>query len=116
MSDAVQMPPSLPVVPRVAPVRAAEHIDPPKKSQTENHSSDERRQESREAALQRAASADDRRMQISRDEAARRFVYRSVEAETGEVVWQYPAEQMLRRAKYLRQAEEQLKHEVDEKA
>jgi uncharacterized FlaG/YvyC family protein len=110
MSDAVQMPPTLPVVPRVAPVRAAEHVEPPKKPQTENHNSGEHRQESD------ASNADDRRMRISRDEVARRFVYRSVEADSGDVVWQYPAEEMLRRAHYLRQVEAQLQHQVDEKA
>ena len=110
MSDAVQMPPTLPVVPRVAPVRAAEHVEPPKKPQTENHNSGDRREESP------ASSADDRHMRISRDEVARRFVYRSVEADTGDVVWQYPAEEMLRRAHYLRHVEEQLQHQVDEKA
>jgi uncharacterized FlaG/YvyC family protein len=114
MSDAVQMPPTLPVVPRVAPVRAAEHIEPPKKSQTDSQSSNQQRQES--DAGSQAVASDQRQMRISRDEAARRFVYRSVVSDTGEVVWQYPAEEMLRRAHYLRKVEEQVRHTVDEKA
>jgi len=115
MTDAVQLPPSLPVVPRVAPVRAAEHVEPPKKPQTENHnSSDQRQQQERAAEIQRAISNEDRHMRISRDDATRSFVYRSVEADSGEIVWQYPAEQIIRRAHYLR-AEEQ-KHAVDERA
>jgi uncharacterized FlaG/YvyC family protein len=114
MSDAVQLPPVLPVVPRVAPVRAAEHIDPPKKSQTENHNSSD--QQSRDAQIQNAIADADKRLKISKDEASRGFVYRSIENETNKVVWQWPAEEILRRAQYLRELEENLRHEVDETA
>jgi uncharacterized FlaG/YvyC family protein len=115
MSDAVQLPPSLHVVPRVAPVRAAEQVDPPKKSQTDNHNSSDQRQESGDAALQRAIASQNRDMHISRDELAKTFVYRSVESDTGQLVWQWPAEQILKHAQYMREIEEQASHKVDEK-
>ena len=106
----------MPVVPRVAPVRPAEHVEPPKKPQTENHNSENRRQEKRESAAQAAVTdAAERHLRITRDDAAKAFVYRSVEAETGDVVWQWPSEQILRRAQYRHEAEQQ-SHEVDEKA
>jgi len=113
MSDAVQLPPSLPVVPRVAPVRPAEHIDPPKKSQTENHNSSDQRESPTQDG---ASSANDRHLTITRDKAMQAFVYRYIEADTGEVVWQWPAEEILRRAHHMREMEEQLRHEVDQKA
>ena len=115
MSDAVQMPPSMPVVPRVAPVRAAEHVEPPKKSQTENHNSSDHRQDKSDPARETSRAAD-RDLYITRDEATQGFVYRSVEADTGEIVWQWPTEQILRRAQYMRDVEEQAQHELDEKA
>jgi len=106
----------MPVVPRVAPVRPAEHVEPPKKPQTENHNSSDHRKDNREASAQAAASdAADRHLRITRDDAAESFVYRSVESDTGEVVWQWPSEQILRRAQYMRAVEEEARHEVDER-
>lgn len=113
MSDVVQMPTSMPVVPRVAPVRPAEVVEPPKKPQTDNHSSNEQRHDGAESSVLNAAK---RQMRISRDEAANAFVYRSVEVGTGEVIWQWPSDEILRRAQYLREAEERMRHEVDEEA
>jgi uncharacterized FlaG/YvyC family protein len=58
-------------------------------------------------------------MSITHDEKLKTFVYRSIEEESGDVVWQYPAEEMLRRAEFLRQLEERREeraHEVDERA
>lgn len=113
MSDAIQMPASMPVVPRVAPVRPAEVVEPPKKPQTESHNSNEQRQDSGEATV---LKANQRQMRISHDKAAQAFVYRSVEAGTGEVVWQWPSDDILRRAQYQREAEERIRHEIDEEA
>jgi hypothetical protein len=116
MSDAVQMPPLMLVVPRVAPVHAAEHVEPPKKPQTGNRESRDRRNDG-EADLPKAAlSASERHLRIMHDDAAKTFVYRSVEAETGDVVWQWPTQQILRRAAYAHEAETQQRHEVDQKA
>ena len=56
-----------------------------------------------------------RHLTITRDEAANTFVYRSIDAETGEVVWQYPVEQVLRMAHRLRELEGLEAHKVDQK-
>src|SRR6185503_13821946 len=45
------------------------------------------------------------RLTITKDEAANTFVYRSINAETGAVMWQYPVEQVLRMAHRLRELE-----------
>ena len=55
------------------------------------------------------------RLTITKDETANTFVYRSISAETGEVVWQYPVEQVLRMAHRLRELEGLDSHQVDEK-
>ena len=52
---------------------------------------------------------------ITRDEDANTFVYRSINADTGEVVWQYPVEQVLRMAHRLRELEGLDEHQVDRK-
>ena len=116
MSDPIQaVPPSAVAVPRVTPVRPEPPVEPPKKSQAENRGSNDYRDSERKAAL-----AAERQMSITRDENLKAFVYRSIEAESGEVVWQFPAEEMLRRAEHLRQLEEKrledLAREVDERA
>ena len=113
MSDAVQMPPMMPVVPRVAPVHPAEHVEPPKKPQTEQQNTGDRR---RDGESKGALAASERHLRIMHDDAAKTFVYKSVEAETGDVVWQWPSEQILRRATYAHEAETQQRHEVDQKA
>jgi uncharacterized FlaG/YvyC family protein len=94
-------------------VRPAQHVEPPKKPQTENHNTSEQRQDSAEAAVLKAT---ERQMHITHDKAAQAFVYRSVDEGTGEVVWQWPSDEILRRARYLREAEERMRHEVDEEA
>jgi hypothetical protein len=55
------------------------------------------------------------RLTITKDEAANAFVYRSISAETGEVLWQYPVEQVLRMAHRLRELEGLDGHQLDEK-
>jgi len=55
------------------------------------------------------------RLTITRDEGANAFVYRSVNADTGEVVWQYPVEQVLRMAHRLRELEGLDARRVDQK-
>lgn len=116
MSDPIQaVSPSAVAVPRVTPVRPEPPVEPPKKPQAENRGSQDYRESERKAAIQA-----ERRLSITRDENLRRFVYRSIEEESGDVVWQFPAEEMLRRAEHLRQLEEKrredLSHEVDERA
>lgn len=116
MTDAVQMPPSMLVVPRVVPVLAAEQVAPPKKPQSENQNSSDRRHDGGGNQPKAALGPSARQMRIMHDDAAKSFVYKSVEADTGEVVWQWPTEQILRRAKYHLEVEAQQRHEVDEKA
>jgi hypothetical protein len=116
MSDPIQaVPPSAVAVPRVTPVRPEPPVEPPKRSQAENRGSQDYRESERKAAIEA-----ERRLSISRDENLRGFVYRSIEEESGDVVWQFPAEEMLRRAEHLRHLEEKrledLSHEVDERA
>lgn len=53
------------------------------------------------------------RLTITRDEAANAFVYRSIDRKSGEVVWQYPVEQVLRMAQRLRELEGLDEHRVD---
>lgn len=115
MSDPIQVVPSAAAVPRVTPVRPEPPVEPPKKAQAENRSSNDYRESERRAAL-----AAERHMSITRDENLKAFVYRSIDADSGDVVWQFPAEEMLRRAEHLRQLEdkrrEETAHEVDERA
>ena len=50
---------------------------------------------------------------ITRDEVANTFVYRSIKPGTGEVVWQYPIEQVLQMAHRLRELENLTEHKID---
>ncbi len=50
-----------------------------------------------------SASTGGTRLSISFDQASNRFVYRGIDAETGEVVNQLPPEEALRRFAYLRE-------------
>jgi hypothetical protein len=115
VSDPIQaVPPSAAAVPRVVPVRPEPPVEPPKKSQPQNRDSEDYRESERKAVEA------ERRLSITRDENIRGFVYRSIEKDSGDIVWQFPAEEMLRRAAHLRQIEERrredLSHEVDEQA
>jgi flagellar protein FlaG len=53
------------------------------------------------------------RLTITKDEAANTFVYRSINRDTGEVMWQYPVEQVLRMAHRLRELEGLDAHQID---
>lgn len=56
------------------------------------------------------------RLTITRDKIANTFVYRSIDTRSGDVIWQYPVEQVLRMAHRLREMEGLDAHKVDEKA
>ncbi len=56
---------------------------------------------------------DTSRLSIDLDADLNRFIYRSIDKVTGEVVGQYPAEEILRTIKYLREVEGLI---VDERA
>ncbi len=116
MSDPIQVsPPSAVAVPRVVPIRPEPPVEPPRRSQADNRATDDYRESQRKASAEA-----ERHMTISRDKNTRAFVYRSVDVESGDVIWQYPAEEMLRRSEYLRQMEdrrrEEIAHEIDERA
>jgi hypothetical protein len=116
MSDPIQVsPPSAVAVPRITPIRPEPPVEPPRRSQADNRGSDDYRESQRKASAEA-----ERHMMISRDKATRAFVYRSVDVDSGDVLWQYPAEEMLRRSEYLRQLEdrrrEEIAHEVDQRA
>jgi len=115
MSDPVQMPPSTPFTPpRVTPVHVADPVEPATKPQSDNRSAGDHKPGSDRPSTQ--TSAADRHLTITREPALQSFVYRSIESDSGEVVWQYPAEQVLRRARTLRELEERHRREVAEKS
>jgi hypothetical protein len=109
MTDQIQMPPPTVVaVPRAAPVVAPEVVEPAKKPQTENRKSGD---QSRGEDQSRAS----RQLSITRNEDLNAFVYRSIEIESGDVMWQWPSEDVLRRAESYRLRTEAESHAVDEK-
>ena len=112
MTDAihpVQVPPPVIAVPRAAPVVAPEVVEPVKKPQTENRKGgDQSRGEDQ--------GKSSRQLSITRNEDLNTFVYRSIEIESGDVVWQYPSEDVVRRAESYRQRQDAENHAVDQKA
>ena len=111
MTDTIQLVPSVPVVARVAPVRADLHVEPAKQSQADNRSANH----GNESDHQTEQPA--RHLTISRQDKLGAFVYRSIEESSGAVVWQYPAESMLRMSQHLQELEEQnARHQVDQQA
>ena len=116
MTDQVQLPPSTPHAPRVTPARAPDPIEPPKKSQADNRNANDHRSGGDAASQGGPTPSSERQLTITREPALQSFVYRSIDAESGDVVWQWPAEQVLRRARLLRAMEEKLQSELDETA
>ena len=111
MNDTIQLVPSVPVLSRQAPVRTDHVIEPAKKAQTENRGSNDGQH-----STQQDAPAN-RHLTISRHETLNTYVYRSIEEHSGDVLWQYPAENMLRMSQHWREmeAKESSQHEVDQK-
>lgn len=110
MSDTVQLVPSVPVVTRPVQVRPDQIVEPAKNAQTENRSQGEG---------DHASHGDhaNRHLTISRSDKLGTFVYRSIDGQSGDVLWQYPAENMLRMAQQWRDLEARTEsHQVDEKA
>lgn len=110
MTDQIQVtPPPVVVVPRAAPVVAPEAVEPARKSQADNKKGEQNREES-------ANAKPSRHLSITRNEDLNAFVYRSIDADSGDVVWQFPSEDVLRRAERYRQNEDAEQRAVDEKA
>ncbi|MEQ1755721.1 MAG: hypothetical protein ABL973_16490 [Micropepsaceae bacterium] len=111
MSDTIQLVPSVPVVARPAPVRADQHVEPPKQSQTDNRSATDGHENDHHA------DQPARHLTISKQDELGSFVYRSIDSSNGDVVWQYPSESVLRMSQRLQELEEQnARHQVDQKA
>jgi len=111
MSDTIQLVPSVPVVSRIAPVRPEQQIEPAAESRSENRTGDHGK------GGDSHADQPNRHLTISRNDTLGTFVYRSIDEDSGDVVWQYPNEARLRMSEHLQQLEEKnASHQVDEKA
>jgi len=111
MSDTVQLVPSLPVVARPPSVRPDQHVEPAKPPQAGHRSADNG---STSDPQQNQSS---HHLTISRQGALGTFVYRSIDDESGKVVWQYPSESILRASQHLKELEARnAERHLDEKA
>jgi uncharacterized FlaG/YvyC family protein len=111
MSDTIQLVPSVPVVSRIAPVRPDQHIEPAAETKSDNRTTDNGK------GGDSNAEQPNRQLTISRNDTLGTFVYRSIDEDSGDVVWQYPNEARLRMSEHLQQLEEKnARHQVDEKA
>ena len=118
MSDAVKLTPALPTVPPLPPVPEARpdlRVEPAEKLRPEPRTANNGNGRDRQAP-----EATQRSLSISRNEQLGAVVYRSIDDESGEVVWQYPADSALRMAEQLQelqaQRERAAERRVDEKA
>ena len=111
LSDSIQLVPSVPVLTRQPQVRPDHVVEPTKNTQTENRGANDDQH-----STQQDAPAN-RHLTVSRHDTLNTYVYRSIEENSGEVLWQYPAENMLRLSQHWREmeAEESSQHEVDQK-
>lgn len=119
MSDPINIAASTQQAARAVPVRPEPQIEPAKETQTDNRAGNERRERDREQRDEAAAAREARHFTVTRDPALKSFVYRSVDAESGDVVWQYPAEEMLRHKRHMKAMAEKQQAEakaVDETA
>lgn len=111
MNDTIQLVPSVPVMPRQAPTRTDNVVEPAKNTQTENRGSTDGQH-----STQHDAPAN-RHLTISRHDTLNTYVYRTIDEQSGDVLWQYPAENMLRMSQHWRDMEaiESSHHKVDQK-
>ena len=111
MSDTIQLVPSVPVISRISPVRPEQQIEPAAESRSDNRTDDNGKGGESHAGQQ------NRHLTISRNDTLGTFVYRSIDQESGDVVWQYPNEGRLRMSQLLQELEEKKSRPVvDEKA
>ena len=111
MSDAIQLVPSVPVVAKPPAVRPDQHVEPPKDSQSGNRTADNGNSGSH------SDGQPARYLTISRNDTLGTFIYRSIEEESGDIVWQYPTESLLRMSQHMAEMEEQqAAHQIDHKA
>ena len=111
MSDTIQLVPSVPVISCISPVRPEQQIEPAAESRSDNRTDDNGKGGESHAGQQ------NRHLTISRSDTLGTFVYRSIDQDSGDVVWQYPNEGRLRMSQLLQELEEQKSRpQVDEKA
>jgi uncharacterized FlaG/YvyC family protein len=117
MTDVVQLVPTAPALSRISQPRPEPLVEPVAATQTDNRTSgDNNSSDSQHSGAHQGQAA--RHLTITRAEKFGSFVYRSIDGRSGDVLWQYPAEQMLRMSQHLRELEQAdtRKHSVDEKA
>jgi uncharacterized FlaG/YvyC family protein len=110
MSDTIQLVPSVPVVARPVAVRPDQQVEPAKQSHADNRAADQ----GNDQPHTQQQNLPNRHLTISRHDTLGTFIYRSVDEESGKVVWQYPSESILRTSQQLKELESQKpEHHVD---
>jgi hypothetical protein len=100
MSDSVKLTPALPVVPPLPlpqAVRPDLRVEPAAKSEAGDRPADNGNGRNGEPPPGPAS----RNLSISRQEQLGTFIYRAIDKESGDVVWQYPPETVLRSSQHL---------------
>jgi len=113
MSNSIQVNPMAPAAPRPAVKRVSAPVAPPAAMPLDDKA--QAKVESAQPVEPVVAVQPSTHLTIAKDEAANTFVYRSIDSKTGDVVWQYPVEQVLRMAHTLRELEGLDEHKVDQK-
>ena len=111
MTDAVQLPRISPVKPRPVRRRAVAAAATPAAVGSDQSQSDALPPIDPVSAIEPKTS-----LSITRDDVANALVYRSLDRNSGDVVSQYPAEQVLRLVHRLRQLEGLDEHKIDTNA
>lgn len=105
MSDSVKLTPALPVVPPLPPqpdARPDLRVEPAEKARAEARTADNGNGRNAEEQVQAKPG---RSLTISRQEKLGGFIYRSIDDQSGEVIWQFPADSILRMSQALREME-----------
>jgi hypothetical protein len=118
MSDAVKLTPPLPTVPPLPPTAQARpdlRVEPPAETRPEPRTADNGNGRDRRTP----EAPPERGLQISRDQQTGTVVYRAIDTQTSEVIWQYPPDSRLRMAEQLErmraQQERAAERKVDER-
>ena len=111
MSDTIQLVPSVSVVSRPMQVRPDQLVEPAQKPQTDNQTA------SNGSHAEHQGGQPSRHLTVSRHDTLGVYVYSSIDEGSGDVLWQYPAENILRMAQQWQEKEElKTKHQIDETA
>src|ERR1700704_5741234 len=116
MSDSIQLPPISPIGPRPTVKRVTAAAAAPSAVAAGDSKVSHAHLETAQPVEPVVAMEPSTQLLITRDEAANTFVYRSIDRKSGDVVWQYPVEQVLRMAHRLRELEGlDQQHKIDAK-